>query len=237
MGASGDRRPQVFGCLAERPAASTTGSDCRASAAATFSLTSPCRRLGVEPWAYLQDVLTRLPTMPVGQFDDLLPDHRQEARQAKMATPAAPAFPRPKRPPDLGPALPVRGPSPPLAAACSTMPYTDGHCLQREVNLLSLVGGRGGGRTAGGGVAGWSARTAFQKGRRTNRPRSYCRWSTMSCAGRLPSGRSRKSQGTDLAVDRSGSPGLIRKLESAGRENHIRRSPRGKSRMKGSPIP
>jgi hypothetical protein len=40
-----------------------------------FSFTSTCSRLGVQPWAYLQDVLTRLPTTPAEQLGDLLPDH------------------------------------------------------------------------------------------------------------------------------------------------------------------
>jgi transposase len=44
------------------------------TAAVLFSFTSTCQRLGVEPWAYLQDVLTRLPTTPAGQLGDLLPD-------------------------------------------------------------------------------------------------------------------------------------------------------------------
>jgi transposase len=61
------------------------------TAAVLFSFTSTCQRLGVEPWAYLQDVLTRLPTTPAGQLSDLLPDHWQAARQARIATPAAPA--------------------------------------------------------------------------------------------------------------------------------------------------
>jgi hypothetical protein len=39
----------------------------------------------VEPWAYLQDVLTRLATTPAEQFGDLLPVHWQVAPQAKMA--------------------------------------------------------------------------------------------------------------------------------------------------------
>jgi transposase len=60
------------------------------TAAVLFSFTSTCQRVGVEPWAYLQDVLTRLPTTPAGQLGDLLPDHWQAARQAQMATPAAP---------------------------------------------------------------------------------------------------------------------------------------------------
>jgi transposase len=56
-----------------------------------LSFTSTCQRLGVEPWAYLQDVLTRLPATPAGQLGDLLPDHWQAARQASTATPSAPA--------------------------------------------------------------------------------------------------------------------------------------------------
>jgi transposase len=61
------------------------------TAAVLFSLTSTCQRLGVEPWAYLQDVLTRLQTTPVGQLGNLLPDHWQRARRADSATPSAPA--------------------------------------------------------------------------------------------------------------------------------------------------
>jgi hypothetical protein len=60
------------------------------TAAVLFSFTSTCQRLVVEPWAYLQDLLTRLPTTPAGQLGDLLPDHWQAARQARMATPPAP---------------------------------------------------------------------------------------------------------------------------------------------------
>jgi transposase len=61
------------------------------TAAVLFSFTSTCQRLGVEPWAYLQDVLTRLPTTAAGQLGDLLPDHWQAARHAKLATMPAPA--------------------------------------------------------------------------------------------------------------------------------------------------
>ena len=61
------------------------------TAAVPFSFISTCQRLGVEPWAYLQDVLTRLPTTPAGQLGDLLPDRWQAARQAQMAKPPAPA--------------------------------------------------------------------------------------------------------------------------------------------------
>jgi hypothetical protein len=56
------------------------------TAAVLFSFTSTCQRLGVEPWAYLQDLLTRLPTTPAGRLSDLLPDHWQAGRQAKTAS-------------------------------------------------------------------------------------------------------------------------------------------------------
>ena len=61
------------------------------TAAVLFSITSTYQRLEVEAWAYLQDVRTRLPPMPAGQIGDLLPDHWQAARHAKLATGPAPA--------------------------------------------------------------------------------------------------------------------------------------------------
>lgn len=69
------------------------------TAAILMSFTSTCKRLGVEPWAYLQDVLTRLPTTPSEQLTDLLPHHWQAARQAKIATPSATPAPSPTAPP------------------------------------------------------------------------------------------------------------------------------------------
>jgi transposase len=56
------------------------------TAAVLFSFTSTCQRLRVEPWAYLRDVLTRLPTMPAGQLGDLLPDHWRAAPKATDLT-------------------------------------------------------------------------------------------------------------------------------------------------------
>ena len=50
------------------------------TAAVLVSFTSTCNRLGIEPWAYLQDVLGRLPTASAGELDDLLPDRWQAAR-------------------------------------------------------------------------------------------------------------------------------------------------------------
>jgi transposase len=49
--------------------------------AVLISFTSTCHRLRVEPWAYLQDVLTRLPSLPSGQLAELLPDRWQPGRQ------------------------------------------------------------------------------------------------------------------------------------------------------------
>ena len=61
------------------------------TAAVLFSFTSTCQRLGVEPWAYLQDVLTRLPATPAGELAALVPDHWQTARQGQAATPPSSA--------------------------------------------------------------------------------------------------------------------------------------------------
>jgi len=59
------------------------------TAAVLFSFTSTCHRLGIEPWAYLQDVLTRLPGLPTEQLDELLPQRWQAARQQAAQTPRA----------------------------------------------------------------------------------------------------------------------------------------------------
>jgi transposase len=65
------------------------------TAAILASFTSTCQRLSVEPWAYLRDVLTRLPTLPADQLSDLFPDHWQAARQASTATAPASQNPGP----------------------------------------------------------------------------------------------------------------------------------------------
>jgi hypothetical protein len=56
------------------------------TAAVLFSFSSTCQRLGVEPWAYLQDVLTRLPATPTRQLGCYLPDHWLPVRQVKEVT-------------------------------------------------------------------------------------------------------------------------------------------------------
>jgi transposase len=63
------------------------------TAAVLISFTSTCRRLGVEPWAYLQDVLTRLPSLPAEQLGELLPQRWEAARRAQRASP--PSAPSP----------------------------------------------------------------------------------------------------------------------------------------------
>jgi transposase len=64
------------------------------TAAILFSFTSTCHRLGVEPWAYLQDVLTRLPTLPAEHRTEalarLLPDRWHAAQVAAKPATATP---------------------------------------------------------------------------------------------------------------------------------------------------
>ncbi len=55
------------------------------TAAVLFSFASTCQRLGVEPWAYLRDVLTQLPALGVRSVEDLLPDRWQSAQNAATA--------------------------------------------------------------------------------------------------------------------------------------------------------
>ncbi|HEY7327624.1 MAG TPA: IS66 family transposase [Gemmataceae bacterium] len=50
------------------------------TAAVLFGFTSTCQRLGVEPWAYLREILLCLPTTANAYLDDLLPDRWQTAR-------------------------------------------------------------------------------------------------------------------------------------------------------------
>jgi transposase len=53
------------------------GSDAGSQTAAVlFSVTETCRRHRLNPWTYLRDVLTQLPTHPADRLDDLLPDRR-----------------------------------------------------------------------------------------------------------------------------------------------------------------
>ena len=63
------------------------------TAAVLMSFTSTCQRLGVEPWAYLQDVLTACRRHRRNICADLLPDRWQAARQRPTEPPAADSAP------------------------------------------------------------------------------------------------------------------------------------------------
>jgi transposase len=63
------------------------------TAAVLFSFTSTCARLGIEPWTYLQDVLTRLPRTQAAGLAELLPDRWQAARRQAAATGPGPSTP------------------------------------------------------------------------------------------------------------------------------------------------
>jgi hypothetical protein len=73
------------------------------TAAILLSFTSSCKRLGIEPWAYLQDVLTRLPTTAPQALTDLLPHRWEAARLANQAATAAPPAPAPTATPGESP--------------------------------------------------------------------------------------------------------------------------------------
>lgn len=60
------------------------------TAAVLFSFTATCKHLGIDTFAYLRDVLTRLPTQPPEHLAELLPDRWQAARCAAAAAPAPP---------------------------------------------------------------------------------------------------------------------------------------------------
>jgi transposase len=55
------------------------------TAAVLMSLCTTCKDLGIDPLAYLRDVLDRISTHPAKRIDELLPDRWQELRQASDA--------------------------------------------------------------------------------------------------------------------------------------------------------
>jgi transposase len=57
------------------------------TAAVLFSFTATCKHLGLDSFAYLRDVLARLPTQPLERLDDLLPHRWQAARLAEAPPP------------------------------------------------------------------------------------------------------------------------------------------------------
>jgi len=56
------------------------------TAAVLFSFTATCKHLGIDSFAYLRDVLERLPTHPAERLAELLPHRWQAARQAAASS-------------------------------------------------------------------------------------------------------------------------------------------------------
>jgi hypothetical protein len=52
------------------------------TAAVLYTLTQTCKRHGIDPFAYLQDVLARLPGLPAERLPDLLPPTWAECQLA-----------------------------------------------------------------------------------------------------------------------------------------------------------
>ena len=54
-----------------------------------YSIIESCRRHGVEPYSYLRDVLTRLPSMTNRQIKDIVPKAWAAAKKADATRKAA----------------------------------------------------------------------------------------------------------------------------------------------------
>jgi transposase len=56
------------------------------TAAVLYSLVSTCKRLGIEPWAYLRDALAQLPELPSERLAELLPDVWAQAQRQQVTS-------------------------------------------------------------------------------------------------------------------------------------------------------
>ena len=54
-----------------------------------YTIIEACRRRKIDPWEYLRDVLTRLPSMTNHQVKDMTPEAWAKERQAKALAVAA----------------------------------------------------------------------------------------------------------------------------------------------------
>jgi transposase len=59
------------------------------TAAVLFSFTATCKHLGIDTFAYVRDVLERLPTQPMERLEELLPHRWQAARLAATSSSSA----------------------------------------------------------------------------------------------------------------------------------------------------
>lgn len=55
-----------------------------------FSLVQSCRRLGIDPFAYLRDVIERVSTHPASRVDELTPRGWKESREEAEKVSAQP---------------------------------------------------------------------------------------------------------------------------------------------------
>jgi hypothetical protein len=60
------------------------------TAAVLFGFAATCKRHGIDPFVYLRDLFTRLPTHPPERLDELLPDRWAAAQRAGAETKATP---------------------------------------------------------------------------------------------------------------------------------------------------
>lgn len=73
-------RPVALGRKNDLFAGSPKGGE---TAAILYSLVTTCRRIGVNPWEYLRDVIDRVSTHPMSRIDGLTPRGWKEARESQ----------------------------------------------------------------------------------------------------------------------------------------------------------
>ena len=58
------------------------------TSAILFTLIEACRSRNLDPWEYLRDVLTCLPSLTTSQLDEVMPDAWLKARTSESGTAA-----------------------------------------------------------------------------------------------------------------------------------------------------
>jgi len=78
-----NQRFLLWKCFHKRKNWTFSGSDNGGRTAAILtSITSSCKRLGIDPFEYLRDIFQRISNQPRLHLDELLPDRWKAARQA-----------------------------------------------------------------------------------------------------------------------------------------------------------